>query len=295
MRQIGSLDNELDANLFRDFLYNRNIECDIEPHAQGGWTVWVHDEDRLSEVVRLFEEFKADPQSQTFVNGAEGADRTRAAREKEEREQARKEQRRASVHQVLGYAGTGHATLALMVVSVVVTLLIQFGRNQAVFRFLLISEQPFLPSLNLILPEVLSGQFWRLITPVFMHLGVIHLLFNMMWLKDLGSMIEQVRGRTFMLVFVLVAGVLSNFGQYVVSGPAFGGMSGVIYGMLGYVWVQSRLNPWSGFVMHSFTFNMMMVWFALCLSGFMGPVANTTHGVGLVVGLAWGYLNARSR
>lgn len=293
MRQVGVIDNELDAHIFRDYLYNRDIECDVEKTSAGAWSVWVHDEDKLAAVIALFAEFQANPDDLKYIDGSEGAAAKRAARKKEEQTLALKEKQRAPVSELFGMGDVGRVTWGLLAISVTVTLLIQFGANKDVFRVLMISEYPFLPAMNVILPEVQAGQIWRLITPVFMHLGIIHLLFNMLWLKDLGGMIERIERGRFVLLFVLLTGLLSNLGQYLVSGPAFGGMSGVIYGMLGYVWVQSRLNPWGGYVMHSFTFNMMMVWFVLCLSGFMGPVANTTHGVGLVVGVLWGYLNAR--
>lgn len=292
MRQIGQLDNELDARTFQDYLYNQRIGCDIEPGRDGAWLVWVHDEDRLAEVAAWFGRFKVHPGDAEFVRGAEGADKKRVVEEKEERKLAQAA-RRSAVGAGWQAVGAGPATWVLVAVSVVVTLLIQFGQNDAMFRVLMISEYPFAPSMKLVLPEVVTGQVWRLITPVFMHLGILHLVFNMLWLRDLGGMVEHFRGARFLVVFVLLTGILSNVGQYAVSGPAFGGMSGVVYGLLGYVWLQSRLNPWSGFVMHSYTVNMMLVWLVLGVSGAIGPVANITHAAGLVIGVAWGYLDAR--
>ncbi len=281
MREIGRVDNELDASVFRDFLFNRGLECDAEKNGDGSWSLWAHDEDRMVEVSELFARFKLNPGDRFFIDDADAGARKREEHHKEERKEARK-QKLTGIGDRITSTGMGKATLAFIVMSVVVTLIIGFGKNQAAFLWLAIS-----------LPEVFSGQVWRLVTPIFMHLGIIHILFNMMWLRDLGSMIENARGSKFLVTFVLVTGVLGNLGEYFASGPFFGGMSGVVYGLLGYVWMQSKFSPWSGMVLHPFTVNMMLFWFVLCLTGLVGNIANTTHTVGLVAGCLWGYLDAK--
>ena len=77
------------------------------------------------------------------------------------------------------------------------------------------------------------------------------------------------------VVLVLVIAAVSNVGQYLMSGPSFGGMSGVVYGLLGYVWMQGKFNPASGLALHKQTVTLMIIWFFLCLSGLMGNIANT--------------------
>jgi GlpG protein len=93
----------------------------------------------------------------------------------------------------------------------------------------------------------------------------------------------------------LVLGGLSNLAEFLVSGPSFGGMSGVVYGLLGYIWMQGRFNPASRLSLQPQTVTFMIVWFFVCLAGLVGPIANTAHGVGLAVGVAWGFLDARLR
>ncbi len=144
------------------------------------------------------------------------------------------------------------------------------------------------------LPEVRQGEIWRLFTPVLLHFTVMHILFNMLWLQDLGSMIEGRQGTGHLLVLVVVLAVLSNFAQYLVSGPRFGGMSGVVYGLLGYIWIRGKFDPGSGLFLDPTTVVMMLVWFVLCFTPLLGigPIANAAHAAGLVLGMAWGYLSS---
>jgi len=281
VRLAGTIDNELHATVFRDYLFNRGIECDVEASASGDWSIWVHDEDKLADVTVLLQSFKLNPDDAVWTGEAESGSARRRAEEKKQA-QLDRAARRSRAFDSFRFLNTGSVTLFLIVLSVVVTVLLYSPYGIRIKHTLVMH-----------FPSIESGQLWRIITPVFMHFRVLHILFNMLWLKDLGSMIESIRGKGFLCLFVAVAAGLSNAAEYLMSGPNFGGMSGVVYGMLGYVWLQSRLNPWSGFVMHPFTMQMMMIWFVLGLSGIIGTIANGTHAVGLLVGLAWGYIDAK--
>jgi len=76
------------------------------------------------------------------------------------------------------------------------------------------------------------------------------------------------------------------------GGPLFGGISGVAFGLFGYIWMKARFDPGSGFFLHRQAVMMMMVWFVICLLGIIPRVANTAHTVGLLVGVIWGYLSS---
>lgn len=133
--------------------------------------------------------------------------------------------------------------------------------------------------------EIMHGQIWRLITPIFLHLSFLHILFNMMWFKDLGYLMEFNFGKNYLLKFIAISALGSNLLQYFVSGPQFGGMSGVLYAMLGFVWVHKRLNPDFEYALPRYDIGMMIGWYFLCLTGALGPIANSAHGGGLVVGI----------
>ncbi len=293
MREIGRITDEADARIFRDFLFNQGVVADTEPTRAGGWSVWVHDEDRMDEAAAWLARFQANPKDVNFLAGAEGADRKRA--EMEKAAPGPKHVRRIGGAEV--FAGMGWGTISLLVSSILVTLAIRFGDNQALVQRLSIAELLEIPGRGMVyyqnLLEVRSGQVWRLFTPLFMHFNLLHIIFNMMWMRDLGGMIERQRSTVYLLVFTALAGGLSNVAQFYVGGPSFGGMSGVVYAMLGYVWMQSRYNPWSGFVLHPTIVQMMLIWFLVCLTGLVGSIANTAHGAGLALGVAWGYFTAR--
>lgn len=135
-------------------------------------------------------------------------------------------------------------------------------------------------------------EWWRLVTPIFVHLSILHIVCNMMWLVELGTQVEVLRKTWRMLLLTLLFAVVPNLLQYRMEGPAFGGMSGVVYGLFGYVWMKSYYEPESGFVIHPFSAVMMCVWFMLGLTYSVFPVvpmANWAHGGGLVLGLICGY------
>ncbi len=182
-------------------------------------------------------------------------------------------------------------TSALIAICVVVALLSGLGQPGPVVDALKISG-PFQGGFG----SVLSGQVWRLLTPIFLHFGPMHLLFNMFMLWDLGRLVEQLKGSRFVLGFTLAVGIGSNLTEYLLTGnPNFGGMSGVLYGFFGYVWMQGKYNPRFGITLTQHTVLIMLGWFALCWTGLLGPVANWAHTGGLVLGAGWGYLKRQAR
>lgn len=142
--------------------------------------------------------------------------------------------------------------------------------------------------------DILNGQVWRLITPIFIHFGLLHIFFNCMWIWDLGRAVEWTEGSRFYGVFILLTGVASNIAQYALTGsPGFGGLSGVLYALFGYVWINGRFSPAARIMLHQSTVVSMLIWFVLCWTGLMGPIANWAHTAGLVIGAAWGYAKSR--
>lgn len=143
------------------------------------------------------------------------------------------------------------------------------------------------------LVDIRKGQVWRLITPIFLHFGILHIAFNMMWLWQLGMLLEiRFRSLRFLALVGFVA-VVSNVCQAFWSGStAFGGMSGVVYGLFGFVWLRGKLHPSPEFALTRETVSGMLVWMVVCFTGIVGPIANAAHLMGLVAGAAAGTTNA---
>src|SRR5262249_30186577 len=149
-----------------------------------------------------------------------------------------------------GY-GFGPLTFALITISVIVFFLSRFGYEPQRVMVLAMTNYSLDDAATVTwdnsLPEIRHGEVWRLITPIFIHFGVLHIVFNMLWLRDLGSMIEGRQSSTYLVLLVVVIAAGSNLGQfYFGHGPAFGGMSGVVYGLLGYIWLRGKFDPASG-------------------------------------------------
>ena len=75
--------------------------------------------------------------------------------------------------------------------------------------------------------------------------------------------------------------------QFELSGPLFGGMSGVVYGLFGFTWMQARYAS-RGYALNDQDTLWIMGWFVLCATGLVGRIANAQHALGLVFGLLAG-------
>lgn len=138
------------------------------------------------------------------------------------------------------------------------------------------------------------GDWWRFVSPIFLHFGWTHLVFNSLWLWEFGRRIEQRMGGINLLGLILVSAVVSNIAQYVVSGPSvFGGMSGVVYALLGFIWVGNWVYPQWFEPLPTALLGFMLVWLFVGLTGALGflglgAIANGAHFGGLATGVLCG-------
>jgi GlpG protein len=312
MRQIGTLLKSTDAQRFVAYLVTQDISATAEPEGDG-FAVWVRNEDQLESAKAALDRFRRDPEAALYRNALAEAARV---------EQAKKEHRAAAKKNVIEmrdrWKRIGGApslsstplTMALIGLSVLVGILTSAGMDKSspTLSYLQFARGRYDPGARqLSFPvdgyaQIKQGEVWRVITPIFVHFGWLHLLFNMYWLYIFGIRIEARYGAWRMGLLVLAIAAISNVLQYEFGGhnANFGGMSGVVYGLFGFVWMKAKYFPATGLYIHPQTVMFLLVWLVLCYAGSMeqfagwlpslGNVANTAHsaglGVGVVVGLA---------
>lgn len=136
-------------------------------------------------------------------------------------------------------------------------------------------------------PAILGGEWWRLVNPIFLHGGLMHILFNAYALANLGPAIEGAVGARRFLVIFMVTGIASFVASAVLSPHAPSvGASGALYGLIGFGIVHGRLR---GTSMHRAFADDLMRWaiFGLLLS-FMPGIDWAAHGGGMVAGCLLG-------
>lgn len=140
------------------------------------------------------------------------------------------------------------------------------------------------------------SQPWRLWTPMFLHFDLVHIVFNALFLWVFGARMERVMGSGHFLAFVLAVGLVANLGQLVwESNPRFGGMSGVNYGFIGYIWLRQMFAPHPMLVFPKALIPFLLAMLLLGTFGVLdifieGRVANAAHLAGLLAGMSWGLL-----
>ncbi len=294
MRLLVTIDDETSAKTLGDALYAEGIATTVNTTREGQFAVWVHEEARMEDARAFLNDFN--PRESRFSEMARQARAQKRQEAKEARDlQARTERMRSQL-EARQTMRIGRVTLGLIIVSVLLYILTDQGQNiEVVGLFTLVPVKALGSNFHAMgdISALWKGQPWRIITPIFLHFNLLHILFNMWWLKDLGTAIERVFSPTYLVVFVLVTAAVSHLAQYYFIGPGiFGGMSGVVYGLFGFIWVRGRLDPSFPYRMPQGLVIFMLIWFALGFTGWVGPIANGVHGGGLVVGAGWGLLSS---
>ncbi|PKG37501.1 rhomboid family intramembrane serine protease GlpG [Psychromonas sp. Urea-02u-13] len=138
------------------------------------------------------------------------------------------------------------------------------------------------------------SQSWRFITPAFLHFSALHIVFNLLWWWQLAGIVEKQQGKQRLLILFLFTAVASNLAQYFLVSPYFGGLSGVVYGLVGYCWLFGVLNKGSKVYLANSYFGFLLFWLVL---GFIDllpvNVANYAHLVGLLAGLLLAFVTSK--
>lgn len=279
MHPVMLLPDHADTSELRQALWRHRIGHRITDEADGQ-LLWVADPRQQSELTALVEQWK------------QGETLTLQQTTKHPRSMASS---LASLRQV-------PVTSLMIVISVVVFALIEVLGNQLIVALTIVPVGISGGELSFgNLSQMLSsGQVWRLLSPAFLHFGLMHLIFNLMWVWYFGRQIEALQGSRTMLLLLIVAGIGANIAQYITGTVLFGGMSGVVYALLAHVWLMSRRVPQSGFFVPQMLVVFMLGWMVFTMTGLAGSVgfgnvANEAHLGGLLVGLVTGWYYSSRR
>lgn len=184
----------------------------------------------------------------------------------------------------------------LILIAIAISILSNFGSVVAIiepltFTKILISNQGFISFMSAQQTFFSENEWWRLITPMFLHFSFAHLAFNCLWIYVLGEKIERIDGKFIFLLLIIFSGIFSNLLQYTwTSSSLFGGLSGVIYGMLGYCLIMEMESNYDRYGLPPGLYLFMVVWLILGFLGILdlfgfGSVANFAHLGGMLSGL----------
>lgn len=132
-----------------------------------------------------------------------------------------------------------------------------------------------------------QGRWWTLLTAIYLHGSLLHILFNVLWIRQLGPAVEELYGRARLVVIFTVSGVAGFVVSNLIGIPYTIGASGAIFGLLGAMVAFGRKR---GGVFGALVLRQYGQWALILfvLGFFMAGVNNLAHAGGFVGGLAAG-------
>jgi GlpG protein len=256
------------ARLFTEVLRERGIASELR-EEQGELVMLLPDPERFQEARDLLEAFRRNPLASEFQGAAWRSGASFAVRR--------------------GVAGDGLIAgwwrgLGPVVKVVLVACVLVF------FSPILLQDTLYRALLFATDLTTLAAQPWRLFTPMLLHFGALHIIFNLLWWQTLGGIIERFQSSLQLLWVTLLTAAISNLAQFLASGANFGGLSGVVYGLLGYLWLYGRINPAAGYGIPRPVVIFMLAWLVICWVGLTDLVANEAHFAGLISGCLLGVM-----
>ena len=186
--------------------------------------------------------------------------------------------------------------IPIIIASILIAFLSNFGSviifiEPFTFTQINISNLGYFSSLTVDQTYIDNNQWWRLVSPMFLHFSFAHLAFNCLWIYILGEKIERIDGSLTFISIVIFSAVSSNSLQYFWNGSSlFGGLSGVIYGLIGFCMIIEMDSSRDIYDIPPGLYMFMIIWMILGFMGVLelfgfGSVANFAHLGGLVSGI----------
>ena len=186
--------------------------------------------------------------------------------------------------------------IPIILISIAIAVVSNFGAIISIiepltFTNIIITNQGFVSMSSFNQTFFIDNQWWRLISPMFIHFSFAHLAFNCLWVYILGEKIEKINGSLIFMILVLISSIVSNLSQfYWTSSNLFGGLSGVIYGLLGFCLIEEMESKYDLYGLPPALYLFMIIWLILGFLGILdlfgfGSVANFAHLGGLISGI----------
>ncbi|GGI81123.1 rhomboid family intramembrane serine protease GlpG [Shewanella gelidii] len=278
MIEIGRLPNPRIAQAFIDYLKGLNIECQVLP-AEHGVIIGIDDEQHAAQAQAEFQAFIQNPNDAKYHLASWSHGQTN------KQDNSQLDYGAPSLQLATQFiTGAGPLTLLMFLACTVVYVGLHYGFTEPVFNAL-----SFFGAVG----EINLAEFWRVFTPSLLHFTAMHIIFNLLWWWYLGGKIENRIGLQPLLILLCVGGTLPNIAQFYVAGPNFGGLSGVVYALVGYVWVMGHKRPEKGLNLPRAYIGFMLLWLVLGFVEILGSsTANAAHVTGLCVGLLQGWFDS---
>lgn len=145
-------------------------------------------------------------------------------------------------------------------------------------------------------PMIAAGQYYRLITAMFLHSGIAHLALNMYALNILGKNIELLFGKVKYVIIYLTAGLFGSLGSFIFTKAISVGASGAIFGLFGvYIYLYIK-NP-DIFHVKQFTNLLTLIGINLVFGLVVPSIDNWAHIWGLIGGfiISWALGSRREK
>ncbi|MDC9821504.1 rhomboid family intramembrane serine protease GlpG [Pectobacterium polonicum] len=260
--RVIALSNPRLAQAFVDYMRTQQIHLEMRPQGHEA-ELWLDDETQLRSVQEALEIFLRDPTNPRYL----------AASWQTGSMDSGIQYQRYSFLQTLKQKA-GPLTLSVMVVTIAVFILMQISGYESVMAWLAFPA------------EGQQAQLWRWFSHALLHFSLLHILFNLMWWWYLGGPVEKVLGTGKLLVITLVSALVSGWAQSWFSGTYFGGLSGVVYALMGYVWLRGEREPDGYLAMPRSLMAFALLWLVAGYFDILGmSIANAAHVAGLIVGL----------
>ena len=287
MRRLGVFPDRGSAELYRDHMDVVGVQTQLSQDGKD-WVLWIHDEDQLPLAREEWARFQKNPEDSRYADARAKAETVRSQRVNADI--AARKQLIPLRQRWEGLQRHIPVTALLITLSIWVAIVTQLGMDKNACVRLMFADWVSDPETGRLVPMSLwdllkSRQIHRWISPIFLHFGPMHLFFNMSATLAYGQSIERRSGSFRFLGIVLVIALVSNTCQYLVSGPSFGGMSGVDFGLFGFLWIKSRFAADYGVFMGRDHVLYTLFFAGMCVFGAFGPIANTAHFMGMFTGM----------